>query len=90
MKNQNRNEFCVYIGPSVRGLIQSNTVYRGSREDALKKAALAVNEYPDYISKLIVTGAKLPLARRALDDANSVYSRTYRKLKDAANLKALD
>ena len=32
--------FCAYIGPTIRGLIQHGTIYKGSKGDVLKGPAL--------------------------------------------------
>ena len=49
--------FCGYIGPTVLGVIQSNTLYDGDPADALKRpeVEIAVAKYP-AIAKLIVPG----------------------------------
>lgn len=46
--------FCVYIGPTIQGVIQSGTVYNGTRENAGTLLASAIEKYP-LIAKLIVT-----------------------------------
>lgn len=53
--------FC-YIGPSLSGLIQHGTIYRGSRADALQAAAPAIERQP-LVKTLIVSGDSLPLDR---------------------------
>ncbi|WP_297312557.1 hypothetical protein, partial [uncultured Oscillibacter sp.] len=51
--------FYIYIGPTIPGLIQANTIYRGSREHALTDAKEAIEKYP-LIKTLIVPGDYLP------------------------------
>lgn len=52
--------FCVYIGPTIPGVIQMNTIYHGSKEEVLARAdvKLASDRY-DGISALIVDGNDL-------------------------------
>lgn len=45
--------FCVYLGPTIIGVIQSGTVYPGSRESTEKRLASAIERYP-LIARLIV------------------------------------
>ena len=46
--------FCVYIGPSIRGVIQSGTIYGKSLEETKAFLATAIEKYP-LIGKLIST-----------------------------------
>lgn len=67
--------FYCYIGPSIKGVIQTGTVYCGSRNDALRAAAKAIETYP-VIKTLIVSGDSLPGALRKLNDPGSgLYAR---------------
>ena len=50
--------FSCYVGPSVLGLIQKNSIYPGSVEDARKACAEAIRRYP-LVSQLIVDGTQL-------------------------------
>lgn len=54
--------FCVYLGPTIMGVIQNGTVYRGNKQDALAEVAAAVKKYP-LIASLIVTGDTLAVDR---------------------------
>ena len=55
-------EFCAYIGPSVRGVVQNGTIYEGTRNSVLNALAAQINKYP-RIAKLIIPGDELPEAR---------------------------
>lgn len=46
--------FCIYIGPSIRGTIQSGTIYEGTREETEDLLSLEIEKYP-LIAKLIST-----------------------------------
>lgn len=54
----NKVGFCVYIGPTVMGVIQNGTVLRGTKQEALASMAPAIAKYPD-VAKLIVPGDTL-------------------------------
>lgn len=54
--------YCVYIGPSIRGVITEGEVFSMSKKDALQFLYSAVERYPS-IERLLVTGAELPEAR---------------------------
>ncbi len=54
--------FCVYIGPTILGVIQSGTVYTGNVKNALASIAPAVERYPE-IAHLVVSGDTLPVDR---------------------------
>ena len=58
--------FYIYLGPTIRGLIQANEIYRGNREYALTKAQPAIQKYP-LIKTLIIPGDYLPGAAAAAD-----------------------
>lgn len=50
----NPDGFCVYIGPSIRGVIQSGTIYGKSLEETKEFLKNAIEKYP-LIGKLIST-----------------------------------
>lgn len=54
--------FCVYIGPTVVGVIQNGSVLRGNKQEALRTVADAVDKYP-LIASLIVSGDTLAVDR---------------------------
>ena len=53
----------MYIGPNLKGLIQTGTIYRGDRARALEQAAAAIDARP-LVKTLIVSGSALLEARR--------------------------
>ncbi len=57
--------FCVYLGPSIRGVVQNGTIYDGTIETVLQLLAPAIEQYP-RIGKLIVSGDDLPVAREKI------------------------
>lgn len=75
----NRSGFYIYIGPNIRGQIQTGTIYRGTREEAYKKAAAAIEKYP-LVKTLIVAGDALPAARLKVKRHGSALYANYQKL----------
>lgn len=71
--------FCVYLGPSIRGVIQSGTVYRGDKSAVLKKLALALKLHP-LIASLVVTSDTLPVDRIKVKTAGNLLNVNYKKL----------
>ena len=71
--------FCVYLGPSIRGVIQSGAVYRGGKADVLSELAPALERYP-LIASLIVTGDTLPEDRIKVKTAGNLLNVNYKKL----------
>ena len=50
------DEFCVYLGPTIVGVIQYGTIYMGSKEQALKTATAAIEKYPLIVASLSADG----------------------------------
>ena len=71
--------FYIYIGPNIKKHIQTGTIYRGTRANALKQAAEAIEAHP-LVKTLIVSGAALPAARiKVKTPGNTLYA-NYKKL----------
>jgi len=81
----NTGSFCVYLGPSIRGVIQSGTVYSGTKEKVIASLSSAVEAYP-LIAKLIVPGETLAEDRIKVKQAGNLLNVNYNKL--AASLKS--
>ncbi len=75
----NQSGFCIYIGPNIKGLIQTGTIFRGSRENALRTAAAAIERYP-LVKTLIVSGDALPAARLKVKTPDNALYANYHKL----------
>lgn len=71
--------FYIYLGPTIRGLIQANTIYRGDRAHALAEAKEAIEKYP-LIKTLIVAGDYLPVARLKIKTSGNALHANYVKL----------
>lgn len=72
-------EFCVYIGPSIRGTIQTGTVYGISKDQAVAKLAPAIEKHP-MIRELIVSGNELAGARIKVKSEGNLLNVYYKKL----------
>ncbi len=72
--------FYCYIGPNLKGLIQTGTIYRGNKEEALSKAEAAVKAQP-LVKTLIVSGDTLASARIKVKTPGNVLYASYQKLK---------
>lgn len=73
--------FYIYIGPNIAGLIRSNTIYRGNRENALTTAREAITKYP-LVKTLIIPGDSLPTARLKVKTAGNALHGNYIKLAE--------
>ena len=76
--------FCVYIGPSIRGVIQRGTIYPGTRQEVIEALDRAIQKYP-RIRNLIVSGDTLATDRISVKTPGTRLSNEYKKL--AAELK---
>ena len=75
----NESGFYCYIGPNLKGLILTGTVYKGTREDALAKAEEAIAKQP-LVKRLIVSGDALPEARLKVKTPGNALYANYQKL----------
>ena len=71
----------VYIGPSIRGVIQKGSIYRGTRESILASLDSALKEYPK-IERLIVADTELVSAKNKISIGGNSLSNAYRALSD--------
>lgn len=75
--------FYCYIGPSITGLIQHGTIYRGSQNAALSAAAAAIERNP-LIKTLIVSGDRLPEARLKVKKPGNALYKNYQRVAGKA------
>ncbi len=71
--------FCVYIGPTILGVIQNGTVLCGSKEEAVASVSQAVEKYP-LVKTLIVTGDTLGADRIKVNTPGNLLYVNYHKL----------
>jgi len=55
-------QFCVYLGPSIRGAIQYGAIIQGTHHEAVKQYAQLIETYPP-VRNLIIPGEMLSEAR---------------------------
>ena len=79
----NTSGFYIYIGPNIKGLIQTGSIYRGDREHAHQMAAAAIEKHPK-VKSLIVSGDALPEARLRVKSPGNVLYANYNELKNLA------
>ncbi len=72
-------EFWCYIGPNLTELIQTGTIFRGTREDALEAAKDAIEKFP-LVKTLIVSGEHLPQARLDVKRSGTALNKNYMKV----------
>ncbi len=75
--------FCVYIGPNLKGLLQTGTIWRGTRDSALRTCAEAVKQFPE-VQKLIVPGERLGEARGKIKTPGNALYQAYQAVKTSA------
>lgn len=71
--------FCVYIGPNIRGIIQSGTIYKGTREETEDLLFLEIEKHP-LIAKLISTDKTIAKDRIRVKTTGNMLNVYYEKL----------
>lgn len=71
--------FCVYLGPTITNVVQSGTVYSGSKENVLENISEAVKKYP-LIATLVVTDKTLSADRVKVKTPGNILYVNYNKL----------
>ena len=71
--------FCVYIGPTLAGVIQNGTIIRGNRKKVLSAMAPVIEKHP-LVATLIVSGDTLPVDRIKVNTPGNLLYVNYRKL----------
>lgn len=69
----------VYIGPSIRGVIQRGTIYPGTRQEVIAVLDSAIQKYP-RIRNLIVSGDTLAADRISVKTPGTRLYTEYRRL----------
>lgn len=70
--------FCVYLGPSIRGIVQQGTIYEGNLETVKRQLAPAIEKYP-RIAALISSGDELAENRVRIKNKGNYLFEEYRK-----------
>lgn len=70
----------VYVGPSIRGVIQNGSIYRGSREYVTVILLGSVIEKFPMIKRLVVKDTEVAEAKEKINHGNNSLSLAYREL----------
>ena len=73
-------KYCVYIGPSVRGVMNFGAVLPGNRTEVLKKNPV-FEAHPD-MKPLVVSGEMLPAALREVKTEGTALHALARKVRN--------
>ena len=81
---EEKSAHCAYIGPSVRGLIQTGTIYNTDKTTALLRSDVgrAVKRYP-MVKDLIVPGNTLATARKSIKNPGTLLHHRYEQMISA-------
>lgn len=71
--------WCVYLGPTIIGKIQTGTIYQGSRAEVLDRLAPVISEHPQ-VASLVVTSDTLPVDRIKVKTPGNLLYENYRKI----------
>lgn len=83
-KKLDEPEYCVYLGPSIRGVIQYGAIIHSDYKNAVREMADGIERFP-LIKNLIVTGEQLPAARQQIKTpGNGLYAYNQRLLAQLA------
>lgn len=74
----------IYIGPSIRGVIQKGSIYRGTRTNVIASLAFAIEQYPK-IERLIVADTDIVSAKQKIAVGGNSLSNAYRVLSNTQN-----
>ena len=71
--------FCVYLGPTITGVIQSGTIYRGDKATVIAGLENAIKKYP-LIKTLVVTDKTLSDDRIKVKTPGNILYVNYKKM----------
>lgn len=78
-KKNDGPRYCVYLGPSIRGVIQYGTIINGTHNEASKEKADVIARFPT-VRNLIIQDADLPEARIKIKTPGNALYEYNRKL----------
>ena len=64
-------DFCAYIGPTLRGVVQSGTLFPCSRTELLDRMSAVSAKYPEF-GYLVVQGKDLAGARKTINQPGTL------------------
>lgn len=71
----------MYLGPTIRGVVQESTIYYGTLSEILKRLEAAINAYP-LIRRLLVPYTEIAFIRQKIKAKANPYSSAYRRLEE--------
>ena len=77
--------FCMYLGPTITGVIQNGRIYRGTRESVLQALGDTIEKYP-LIKTLIVSGETLVEDRVKVNTPCNLLYINYQKMRTGKKL----
>jgi len=78
-KTPAKENYCVYIGPTIEGVIQSGAVYGKSLKDTKAYLEIVIKKYP-LIEKLIVTDRTIAKDRIKVSTPGNLLYEYYKRL----------
>ena len=78
--------FCVYLGPSIQGVIISGTVYSTDRKTSIAEMGSVLKRYP-LVASLLVSGDVLPESRIKVKTPGNLLYANYNKLVGTLKMK---
>ncbi|MBE6537939.1 MAG: hypothetical protein E7671_00550 [Ruminococcaceae bacterium] len=84
--SEEKSGIYVYIGPSIRGVIQNGSIFAGTREEALKKNSAAI-EFCSKIERLIVADSDIMSAKKKIKEGGNTVSLAYRAVVEKLTRK---
>lgn len=79
LKATDTGGFCMYLGPTIIGVVQNGTIYQGSKKTVLKELADAIETYP-LIASLVISDKTLSEDRVKIKTPGNALYANYRKL----------
>lgn len=69
----------VYLGPTIHGVIQNGTIFKGAFEDVCKRNLDAIKRFPD-IRRFIVKDTEVSKVKASLKEGENFLSNAYKKI----------
>ena len=87
--SKSKGGFCVYLGPSIQGVITNGTVYSADRKTTIAEIESILKDYP-LVADLIVPGDVLPESRVKIKTPGNLLYVNYSKLAGKLKMRTGD
>lgn len=74
-----REKVYIYLGPSIRGVIQNGTIYKGKWTEIVKSLSFMITAYPAILT-LTIAADKAMAVKRNIENGTGREARAYRAL----------